>query len=64
MKALLNLKPIKHDQDASGLRNLYDQIDSNCHSLNSLGRDSEGYGALLAPVIMEKLPPNVRLLIS
>ena len=48
----------------SELRKLYDRVESHLRSLLSLGIDSEHYGAMLIPVILEKLPSDIRLEIS
>ena len=36
----------------------------NVHALNSLGVDSKGFGPLLIPIILEKLPKVIRLQVS
>ena len=33
-------------------------------SLKSLGIESASYGALLAPILLSKLPPELRLIVS
>ena len=64
MNNLLKLKPVTKDRDIKGLRTLYDNIETQARSLESLGIDSANYGALLAPVIMEKIPHFIRLIIN
>ena len=64
MNNLLKIKPVTRDRDVKGLRTLYDNIESQARSLESLGIDSKNYGALLAPVIMEKIPHYIRLIIN
>ena len=64
MNNLLKLKPVTKDRDVKGLRMLYDSIETQARSLESLGIDSANYGALLAPVIMEKIPHYIRLIIN
>ena len=51
-------------QNLRGLRRLFDEVESHIHSLKALGIDAESYGAMLAPVLVIKLPPDVRLIIS
>ena len=46
------------------LRYVYDQISVHCRRLASLGVTSDQYGSLLIPVIMSKLPAEIRLQIA
>ena len=46
------------------LRQFFDRIENHICSLQSLGIESESYGKLLIPLIMEKLPGELRLIIS
>ena len=43
---------------------LYDKIGINIRSLKALGIESESFGNLLVPVVMEKIPSELRLIIS
>ena len=43
---------------------MYDKVESNIHCLKSLGVTSQSYGALLAPVLQNKLPSELRLIIN
>ena len=45
----------------SQLRYLYDKISVNVRGLEALGIKSAQYGSLLIPVIMSKLPPDIRI---
>ena len=46
------------------LRILYDKIEGNVRALNSLGINSNDFGPLLIPIILEKLPNVIRLQVS
>ena len=46
------------------LRNLHDKIESHLRSLLTLGVNSEHYGPMLMPIIVSKLPNDIRLEIS
>ena len=48
----------KNNYDVFGLRKLYDQVESSVRNLKSLQMDTSGYGALLVPLLIEKLPFN------
>ena len=63
MDALLKVQGCIGDRSAP-LRFVYDQINVHIRGLNSLGVCSEQYGSLLIPVIMSKLPNDIRLRIA
>ena len=46
------------------LRKLYDHIEINVRSLKSLGIDFAQYGTLLIPMVMTKIPEEIRLQIT
>ena len=57
--------PAVGEQDAvHGLRTFYDQINLHIRSLSPLGVASEHYGSMLSIIILEKLPPETKLLIT
>ncbi len=61
MESLLNLTQVSNEQDIKNLRKLYDNIETHVRSLKSLGIDFIQYGALLVPMIMSKIPNEIRL---
>ena len=63
MDILLNVSPVTN-QDTRKLRELYDTLESHIRSLKSLGIPSNSYGSLLSSIIMNKLPQELRLIIS
>ena len=60
MEELLKL-PACTTEKSTSLRFVYDKININIRGLASLGVRSEQYGSLLIPIIMTKLPPDLRL---
>ena len=64
MDALLQVEAISSSQNTRALRKLLDGVNSHFHSLQSLGVEQDSYSSLLCPVLMGKLPPDLRLLIS
>ena len=64
MDHLLNADGVTSPHDVKGLRRLYDTIESNVRSLNSLGVKAESYGSLLSSVVINKLPSELRLIVS
>ena len=58
MQALLNLPaPVSTVQSC---RNFYDKSETLIRGLESLGQSQESYGALLVPVMMNKLPSKIK----
>ena len=49
---------------SSQLRFVYDKISVSVRGLEALGVNSSQYGSLLIPIIMTKLPPEIRLQIA
>ena len=64
MDTLLNIDAISSDRNFKDLRELYDHTKSHVRSLKSLGIESASYGAHLAPILLSKLPPELRLIVS
>eukprot|EP00794_Sanderia_malayensis_P016989 gene16989-18701_t len=64
MEALLKMNHVPSMKDAKSLRKLYDEIEIHVRSLKSLGVHSEQYGTLLIPIVMNKMPEEIRLSIS
>ena len=60
----MSMEPISSDRNLRDLRRLYDHTESHVRSLKSLGIEAASYGALLSPVLLAKLPPDLRLIVS
>ena len=61
MGTLLNVEPVASDQS---LKELRDTTESHLCSLRSLGVKPTSYGAMLSPVLLMKLPPELHLIVS
>ena len=64
MDALLSMEAVTSPHNLKGLRQLYDGVESHIRSLKTLGKESSSYGSLLSPVLMSRLPQELRLIIS
>ena len=53
-----------NNKGLSGLRKFFDDVTSHLRSLVNLGVESGTYGPLLCSIILEKLPNELRLIIS
>ena len=62
--ALLHIPPVFSSRDIKELRNLYDKVEVHVRGLKSLKVPTASYGSLLIPVLLKKIPHDVRLLIG
>jgi hypothetical protein len=58
MQALFNLP--NPSNDLTNLQQFYDSMETHVRGLASLGKSHESYGDLLVPIILGKLPNNLR----
>ena len=63
MEEILKIPPSHNDSPAS-LRLVYDRLNVHVRGLHSLGVSTEQYGSLLTPIVMSKLPNDIRLQIA
>lgn len=64
MSSLLKLTKIRKSEDIKGLRKLHDDVENCMRNLNALNQDASGYGGLLIPLMKEKLPDDLMMVIS
>ena len=63
MEALLQLPAVTVITDIKRIRMISDKVAANVRGLEALGIASDTYGSLLVPVMMNKLPEELRLII-
>ena len=63
MGNVIKINPCANDKP-NQLRYMFDQIRVQIRGLESLGVKTESYGQLLIPIIMSKLPSEIRLQVS
>ena len=56
MNNLLHFSKVGNVENVSKLRSLYDQLEINIRNLTVMGIESDTYGTLLIPIIMDKIP--------
>ena len=61
---LLNLSNSGNLNDLKYLRQLYNNIDTQVRSLTNLDMDPDSYGPMMIPIVMPKLPENLKLNIT
>ena len=64
MDALLNVDPVMSNHNLKALQQLYDTIELHVCGLKSLGVSADSYGSLLSSVLLNKLPQEIRLIVS
>lgn len=64
MGALLNVNAVSSHLDIKGLRKLHDNVETQIRGLRALGVPTESYGSLLISLITDKLPTEIRMIIS
>ena len=64
MEALLNIEVVTPHCNLKALRHLHDIVEAQIRGLRVPGVPAASYGSLLAPVILSKLPPELRLIVS
>lgn len=61
MESLLQLPAVTSLHDLHNVRRLYDKVESHVRGLKSLGVATESYGNLMISILMQKLPPGLRI---
>ena len=64
MNSILNLPYVTSHYDLKGLRCLYNSTELNVRGLQALGISAESFGPLLTSILMDKLPSEIRIIIS
>ena len=64
MNKFKEIKPVKSIADITGLRELYDKVESNVRSLESVNVPASSYGTFLAPEILQSLPEEMRITLT
>ena len=64
MDSLIKLKPVKSLDHLEELRKLYNDVESCVRNLKSLKVEINTYGCLLIPILNERLPEDLKIIIS
>ena len=64
MDTLLNLEPARSMGNIKAVRKVVDSVETHVGGVKALGIDSKQYGTLFVPILMDKLPEGIRLIIS
>ena len=63
MDVLVGLTAASSSHDIRKVRFIYGSIEKNLRQLQNLGISSSTYGAILVPVILKKIPQDMKLII-
>ncbi len=64
MEALTKIPKIASGSEIKKLRHLYDVVKANVSGLESMEITSDMYGCFLMPVLLQKLPEELRIVIT
>ena len=64
METLVKINKVKNMESLEALRKLYDDIENCMRNLKSLKIESSLYGYLLIPLLKEKIPDELNMIIS
>ena len=64
MESLLKIRRLRSSDDVEGLRKLYGEIEKCVRNLRSLKVETSTYGCLLIPILNERLPDDLTLILS
>ena len=64
MDAMLKLNSVSTMADIKKIRQIYDQVEIHVRGLQAQRVDSAQYGTLLIPIMMAKIPEDLRLILS
>ena len=64
MESLLKIDKIRSVNNIKGLRMLYTHVENCIRNLKALKLDTAGYGSLLIPILKDRLPDEINMIIS
>ena len=64
INTLLKLAAFREQDSVHGLKMFYDQINTHIRSLSTLGVASEPYGPMLSSIISQKIPQEIKRLVT
>ena len=64
MESLVKMPSIRNMHNISQIRKMYDHITTTVRNLKTININPASYGALLIPVLTEKIPSDLRLIIA
>ena len=60
----MNITAVSSQHGVKALRKLHDTVEVNVRGLRALGIPAESYGSIFTSVLVNKLPQEIRLIVS
>ena len=64
IESFLKLPVVRDLNNVASVRNIYDRTESSIRNLKSVGINPDSYGCLLAPLLIEKLSSELRMVVA
>ena len=64
MQKLMKIDRVRDERDVVSLRHLCDSVETHYRGLEALGVDKDTYSSIVVPVILDRLPEAVRLIVT
>ena len=64
LESLVKLPAVRDVNNVTSLQKIYGRVESSIRNLKSVGNNADSCGSLLTPLLTEKLPPKLRMIIA
>ena len=62
--SILKMQPLHYNAEIARVRKFYDTVETHCRGLKALGVESSSYGTVLVNILLQRLPDEIKLIIS
>ena len=62
--SILKTQPLHYNAEIAQVRKVYDTMETHCQRLKALGVESSSYGTILVNILLQRLPDEIKLIIS
>ena len=62
--SILKMQPLHYNAEITQARKSYDTVETHCRGLKALGVESSSYGTFLVNILLQRLPDEIKLIIS
>ena len=60
----LKMQPLHYNAEIAQVSKFYDTVETHCRGLKALGVESSSYGTVLVNILLQRLPDEIKLIIS
>ena len=61
---ILKMQPLHYNAEIAQVRKFHDTVETHCRGLKALGVESSSYGTVLVNISLQRLPDEIKLIIS